>query len=66
MAAYGNTSAHNKAIEIVTAGLSSGAIKLTGPHSGGGKFNEENIAGDAAYVNGLINAIAQNLTKVSD
>jgi len=53
----------NHAVAIVSAGLQSGAIRLNGATTG--NANEESIKEDAKYLNGLINAIADNITKRS-
>jgi len=52
------------AMEIVKAGLASGAIKLQGANSNG--YNEAHIKADVEYLNGLINGITDNLLSKRD
>ncbi|MTW11416.1 hypothetical protein GM658_12495 [Pseudoduganella eburnea] len=56
MSIYNSHAAHDRAIDIVKVALQSGALKLNGPTI---KSNPDE---DAAYVSGLINAIARDLT----
>lgn len=63
MSAFNENHAHLKAIELVTAGLQSGVIKLAGVNAAGS--NAKNIALDVEYLNGLVNGLAKNLTGAS-
>ncbi len=57
MSVFNKNLAHEKAIEIVKTALQSGAIKL---HTGERASSKHEV--DAAYLNGLINSLAENLT----
>ena len=60
MATFNSHAALVNAVALVTAALQSKSINLRGPDVTGG--NESNIAADVAYINGLINGIASNLS----
>lgn len=66
MSEFLKQTAYLKAIEIIVAGLQNGVIKLAGVQNGSTESNEEHIAYDVAYINGLINGIAKNLTKSTE
>lgn len=53
--------AYTNAMKVVEAALQSGSIKLLGPSTG--STNDSNINEDAKYLNGLINALAENIYR---
>ena len=60
MPPYNSHAAYAHAVAMVTAALQSQSIKLKGPDSG--VLNEKYIENYVAYINGLINGLALNLT----
>lgn len=60
--AYGTGNAYERALDLVKAGLSGGAIKLQGSAAYESN-NKEQSRFDADYLNSLINSIAENLIK---
>jgi len=54
--------AFDRALEVVKAGLSSGAIKLQGSNFADGN-NAQQLKSDTHYLNELINSIAENLIE---
>ncbi len=60
MSAFKSHAAYTSAVALVTAGLQSGSIKLQGSSDSG--HTDKNIERDSKYLNGLINALAANLS----
>jgi hypothetical protein len=61
MATLNSHAVINHAVNMVTAALQSGTIKLQGPASG--NYNIANIKEDSAYLNGIIDNLIENLSK---
>lgn len=61
MSEFSKSGAYDRAIALVTAALQAKSIKLEGA-TANDDYNEQHIAADSKYLNGLINALANNLT----
>lgn len=56
---FNKSTAYTHAISIVSSALTAGTIKFEGPSVGSDAGRR--VLADAAYINGLINSIAENL-----
>lgn len=59
MPAFNTHKSYESAIAIVTAAITAGQIKFSQPDMN----NQRDAAGDAKYLNELINALAKNLKE---